>query len=644
VSGSAFTVSAMCGIAGAFRLDGADVPALPEHVLRSMTDVIEYRGPDDAGYVSGDGCSLGARRLSIIDVDGGHQPFADERGRVWAAQNGEIYNHDALREQLQARGHVLRSRCDTEVLPHLYEELGPALGEQLRGMFAVAVWDRDARRGVLIRDRLGVKPLYYAIVDGLVIFGSELKCILASGRVSAELDPEAIAAYLMLGSVPGSMTPLRQVRKLQAGERLVVARGRATVERWWSYPAPDPDPVARSSEEWAEILLDKLDESVRLRLMSDVPLGAMLSGGLDSSLIVALMARHMNEPVSTFAVGFAGEDSELPDARRVADALGADHHELEVALDTDAGELSDLIWHLDEPLADLSSLGFLPLSRLASRHVTVALSGQGADELFGGYRKHRVASLVEGWQRVPGPLRAGAAAVLGRGPGRAGRLADALQSQDTVARVLATSGLVRPELRGELFGGALSEHAGAAEAVLRDRLAGAPGAAPLEASLYLDARLGLVDDMLTYFDRASMACSLEVRVPFLDHELVELAARIPTAHKVRRLQGKHVLRQAARGHVPDFVLAKRKRGFFNEKVSTWIGADDGAIVDRLLLARDPAYGAVVDPGTVRRAVTDWRAGRSENTNLLLGLVMLELWLGDYLPRALTAGTPIRAAA
>jgi asparagine synthase (glutamine-hydrolysing) len=633
----------MCGIAGAFRLDGTDSPALPEHVLRHMTDVMAYRGPDDAGFLSADGCSLGARRLSIIDVEGGHQPFADERERVWAAQNGEIYNHADLRAGLEQRGHVLRSRCDTEVLPHLYEEHGPELVHHLRGMFAFAAWDRDARRGLLVRDRLGIKPLYYAIVDGLVIFGSELKVVLASGRISPELDPEAIAAFLTLGYVPGAMTPLRQVRKLEAGERLVVANGTATVERWWSYPAPDADPVERTTDEWAEIVLAKLDESVKLRLMSDVPLGAMLSGGLDSSLIVALMAKHMSQPVDTFAVGFAGEDSELPDARRVADALGADHHELEVALRSDPEELAKLIWHLDEPLADLSSLGFLALSELAAEHVTVALSGQGADELFGGYRKHRVASLAERWGRMPGPVRKGAGAALRRGPGRAGKLVDALDAPDPVARVLASSGFVHADLRPELFGGALAEHAGAAEAALRGRLAGAPGAAPLEAALYLDARMGLVDDMLTYFDRASMACSLEVRVPFLDHELVELCARIPTAHKVHRLQGKHVLRRAARDHVPGFVLDKRKRGFFNEAVGTWIGAAGGALVDRMLLGPDPAYAAVVDPAAVARAVREWRAGRGGNANLLLALVMLELWLSEYLPRA-TAPVPVPAAA
>jgi asparagine synthase (glutamine-hydrolysing) len=633
----------MCGIAGAFRLDGIGSPALPEHVLRRMTDVMAYRGPDDAGFVNVDGCSLGARRLSIIDVAGGHQPFGDEHGRVWAAQNGEIYNHVALREELQARGHVLRSRCDTEVLPHLYQDHGPAMAERLRGMFAVAVWDREARRGALIRDRLGIKPLYYALTEDMVVFGSELKCILASGLVGEELDPEALSAYLTLGYVPGPMTPLRQVRKLGPGERLVVENGAARVERWWSYPAPEPDPTPRSADEWAEIVLDKLDESVRLRLMSDVPLGAMLSGGLDSSLIVALMAKHMGEPVKTFAVGFAGEDSELPDARRVAEACGADHHELEVEMGTSREDLSKLIWHLDEPLADLSALGFLPLCELARSKVTVALTGQGADELFGGYRKHRVASLAGAWDRVPGPLRAAAGSALRLAPGRAGRLADALQARDPVTRLLASSAFVHGELRADLYGGALAEHAGAAQAVLDGRLSGAPGRGPLESALYLDARLGLVDDMLTYFDRASMACSLEVRVPFLDHELVELCARIPAHHKVRGLQGKHVLRLAARRHVPEFVLEKRKRGFFNEAVGGWVGAEGGALVDELLLDPNPAYGAVLERDTVARAVGEWRGGRGGNANLLLGLMMLELWLREYLPRASAANSD-RAAA
>ena len=635
----------MCGITGAFRFDGQDAPPLPEHVLRRMTDMIDYRGPDDVGLVQIEGASLGARRLSIIDVEGGHQPFANEAGRVWGAQNGEIYNHDLLRDGLRSRGHVLRSRCDTEVLPHLFEEHGPRLAEELRGMFAVAVWDADARRGVLIRDRLGVKPLYYAVVDGVVVFGSELKCLIASGLIQPTLDPEAISAYLMLGYIPAPMTPLAQVRKLMPGERLVVEGGQMRLEQYWSYPVPEADPVKRSDEEWARIVLDKLDESVKMRLMSDVPLGAMLSGGLDSSLIVALMAKHMDQPVKTYAVGLGGEDSELPDAARVAQFLGAEHHPLEVALATDSDTLERLIWHLDEPLADLSSVGFLELCKLAVSGVTVALSGQGADELFGGYRKHRVASLAEYWGRIPGPARGAAEALLARAPGRGRRLSDALASASPVDRLMASSALVHPDLRDALFDGALAEHAGAAHAVMSGHMADAPGAAPLEAAMYLDARLGLVDDMLTYFDRASMACSLEVRVPFLDHELVGLAATVPASVKVKRLQGKHVLRLAAKDLVPDFVLDKRKRGFFNESVGAWVGAEGGATVDRLLLANDPAYSQVIDPEVVRSIVARWRAGEAGHAPLLLALIMLELWLSSYLPRAFAAaGEPDRAAA
>jgi asparagine synthase (glutamine-hydrolysing) len=339
--------------------------------------------------------------------------------------------------------------------------------------------------------------------------------------------------------------------------------------------------------------------------------------------------------VETFTAGFAGEDSELPDAQRAATALGANHHELEAALRSEPDYLSRLIWHLDEPVSDLSSVGFLALCEMAASHVTVALSGQGADELFGGYLKHRVASLAEYWHRVPGAVRAGAASVLRRGPGRAGRLAEALQAGDPATRLLASSAYVHADLRGELFGGALAEHAGAAERVVRDTLMGAPGAAPLEAALYLDARLGLADGLLTYFDRTSMACSVEVRVPFLDHELVELCARIPSSHKVHRLQTKHVLREASRGLIPDFVLDKKKEGFFGNSVGSWVGAAGGALVDRVLLGPDPAYAAVIDPSAVRRAVAEWRAGRTGNEKLLLALLMLELWLSEFLPLAMT---------
>ena len=353
----------------------------------------------------------------------------------------------------------------------------------------------------------------------------------------------------------------------------------------------------------------------------------------------------MDRPVQTFAVGFAGEDSSSPTPGAWPRSAAPNTTSSRCRSRATPTTMSRLAWHLDEPLADLSSLGFLALSELASRHVTVALSGQGADELFGGYRKHRVASLAQHWGHLPRPLRTATAAAMRRGPGRAARLAEALQSQSPVARLLASSGLVHHDLRGDLFGGALAEHSDAAERIVAGHLRDAPGAAPLEAALYLDARLGLVDDMLSYFDRASMACSLEVRVPFLDHEYVELCARVPTEVKVRRLQGKHVLREAARGLVPDFVLQKRKRGFFNESVGTWLSAHDGEVVDRVLLSDSPAYEQVLDRGVVQQAVSSWRGGNVRQAPFLLSLVMLELWLGDYLPRAFAlADGPVRSAA
>ena len=399
------------------------MPVLAPGVLGRMVEVLAHRGPDDRGVFSGAGAALGVRRLSIVDVAGGHQPVAAEDGSVWAVQNGELYNHAELRRELAAGGHRFASRCDTEVLPHLYERFGVGFPERLRGKFAVAVWDERRRRGVLARDRLGVKPLYYARAGELLLFSSELKGLLASGLIAAELDYEAIDAYLDLGFFPGPHTPLRTVAKLQPGERLVVEHGRIRLERYWRYPHPQPNRQPRPREQYAHELLALLEESVRLRLMSDVPLGAMLSGGLDSSLIVALMARNLGEPVKTFSVGFAeaGPDNELAPAREVARLYATDHHELQLSYHDHQLDLPQLAWHLDEPLADLSALGFLALSQLASQHVTVALSGQGADELLGGYPRHRTASVIAMLRRLPRPVTAAGLRLAAHGPAGATR-------------------------------------------------------------------------------------------------------------------------------------------------------------------------------------------------------------------------------
>ncbi len=631
----------MCGICGVVQVGGEPRLVIEPDVLDRMTDAMTHRGPNDRGTHLEAGVALGVRRLSIVDVEGGHQPVSNEDGTVWAVQNGELYNHEDVRRELLG-GHRLASRCDTEILPHLYEEVGPAFAERVRGKFGMAVWDRRERRLVLARDRLGVKPLYYAEAGDRVVFASELKSLLASGIVETELDYEAIDAYMTFGFVPGPLTPLAAVRKLMPGERLIVDPRGLRLERYWKYPAPEPDRGA-SEDELAEELIARLDEAVRLRLMSDVPLGAMLSGGLDSSLIVALMAKHMSEPVKTFSIGFTeDEDNELADARFVADLFGTEHHELELSYTHQQVDLADLVWAMDEPVADLSSLGFLAISELAAQHVTVALSGQGADELFGGYTKHKAASLVAAWRRVPGPARALGAGALARSPLRSRRSVRTLLAADPVERLLAMSGRVDDELRSQLYRGPLATSDGGAgrRAVLP--LAHGIADDPLAATLHIDGQLALVDRMLHYFDRTSMMCSLEVRVPFLDHELVEFCARVPDSLKVRRLETKYLLKRAARDVLPRRVIHKRKLGFFQGPTAGWLQAQmDGAISD-YLLGPSPRYAEFLDRGAVERLVRAHRNHEPVDVQLLVGVLMLEVWLASYLPRA--AGAPLELPA
>jgi asparagine synthase (glutamine-hydrolysing) len=626
----------MCGICGVVQVRGRPRPVIDPAVLDWMTDVMTHRGPDDRGTYLSDGVALGVRRLSIVDVEGGHQPIANEDGQIWAIQNGELYNHLEVRKDLAAHGHILRTACDTEVLPHLYEQYGSEFPTHLRGMFGVAVWDEARQSAVIARDRLGVKPIYYALVDDLLVFASELKGLLASGLIEPRLDLDAIDAYLTFGFFPAPMTPLLGVSKLQAAHRLVVDQRGLSVERYWEYPKPQP--VARRKEELIEELLERLDVSVQMRLMSDVPLGAMLSGGIDSSMIVALMAKHMRDPVKTFSVGFAeaGEANELGVARSVAEFFGTDHHELELSLAEDAVELEDLVWYLDEPLADLSAVGFIALSELASRHVTVALSGQGADELLGGYQKYRAAALLSRWHKLPRSARVVGEWAGSFGPPRLRRAVRTLRAPGPTERLLAMSGKLDVGTRSRLLRGALSGRDGqAARDAVAARLNGVVDD-PLSTTLYVDGQLALVDDMLHYFDRASMAHSLEVRVPFLDHPFVEFCATIPPTYKVRGLTTKYVLKEAARGLIPEFVIDRPKIGFFHSAVERWFRAQAGRAVPEYLLCPNPAYEGVLDQDEVRRLVHSTGGVDPANWQLLLSILMLEIWLSKYLPRALAS--------
>ena len=628
----------MCGICGAVQIGGEPRLVVSRAALDRMTDVMTHRGPNDRGTRLGPGVALGVRRLSIVDIEGGHQPFPNEFGTIWAIQNGELYNHAELRRDLQGEGHRFTSRCDTEILPHLYERHGADFPTHLRGMFGAAVWDSLNRRLVLARDRLGIKSLYYSQVDDVVVFASELKSLLASGLVEPALDYDAIDVFLTFGFFVGAQTPLRGVSKLLPGHRLIIDGNGARSEQYWRYPEPAPA-SAVGADEAAQRLLEVLEDSVRARLMSDVPFGAMLSGGLDSSLIVALMARNSTERVKTFSVGFVedGEGNELDDARYVASALGTEHYELELSLGSDAVALEDLVWHLDEPMSDLSALGFYALSELASRHVTVALSGQGADELLGGYRKHQAAALVAAWHRLPQPLRRVGNRIALSAPARFRRPARALAAADPSERLIAMSGRVDGALRDALYRGPLAELDGGAAARAVAAIAGGIRDDPLPATLYIDAQLALPDDMLHYFDRMSMAHSLEVRVPFLDHHVVEYCATIPSHLKVRRLNRKFVLKHAARGLVPDRIIDKRKLGFFRTATDRWLRAQIDGAASAYLLDDAPCYSEFLDRETVRGLVSAQAGGDSGDIHLLLAILMLEVWLRSYVPRAATGG-------
>ncbi|MEO5574594.1 MAG: asparagine synthase (glutamine-hydrolyzing) [Gaiellaceae bacterium] len=628
----------MCGICGVVQVQGEPRPVIAAERLDWMTDLMTHRGPDDRGTFVDDGIALGVRRLSIIDVEGGHQPFSNEAGDVWAIQNGELYNHEQLRDELRGDGHNLASRCDTEILPHLYERFGDDFPMRLRGDFGLAVWDGSKRRAVLARDRAGVKPLYHAVAGDLLVFASELKSILGSGLVEPAVDADAVYLFLTFGYVPGPRTLLAGVSKLLPGHRLTVADGRVAVDEYWTHPKPQVAPERLAPAEYGERLLEELEEAVRVRLMSDVPLGAMLSGGLDSSVVVALMARNLQQPVKTFSVGFveAAEDNELADARLVAETFGTDHHELELSFAHDTVDIAELVWHLDEPVGDVSALGFLALSELTAQTVSVALSGQGADELLGGYKKHRAAALAGRWQRVPSWARGPANALAPRAPGRLNRPAQTLAAGDPVARHLAMSGRLDAGLRGELLTGPL---AGADDRLARlalDPYAVGLEDEPLAASLYLDGRLALVDALLHYFDHTSMAHSLEIRVPFLDQQVVELCATIPVDLKVRRLTTKHLLKEAVRGLVPDRVIDKQKVGFFRHAADAWFRGQMERSIKRYLLGPEPRYAAFLDPDVVRKLVAEHAGGSTQNAELLLAILMLEVWLSSYLPRAAAA--------
>ena len=610
----------MCGIAGFVGREGDRRGA--ERELAAMCRAIRHRGPDDEGHFVAPGVALGMRRLSIIDVGGGHQPIANEDGSIQVVFNGEIYNHRELRAGLATRGHRLATRSDTECLVHLYEERGDDVVHPLRGMFAFALWDARRSRLLIARDRVGIKPLYYWEWPGGLAFASELRSFLALEDFPRSLSRDAIAQYLALGYVPDPECIFAGVRKLAPGHRLSWERGSGvTVTRYWS-PVRAEVPGIDAQEARGE-LRRLLDDSVRHHLESDVPLGAFLSGGIDSSTVVALMARRMDRPVKTFSIGFDEQAfNEAPHAAEVARALGTEHTELIVRPDADA-LIEEVIRAFDEPFADSSALPTLLVSQLARREVTVALSGDGGDELFGGYTRYT--ELLGRRELAPTGVRALLGAAARRlphlVPGR-NRLVDLSRSRR--GRYAATVASPLHSSEGGIARDAIASLGAPLDALLSPWFdEAAERDFPTQMTL-VDLLTYLPGDILTKVDRASMAVSLEARVPLLDHHLVEFAVSLPSSLKLRDGTGKWILREAIRGIVPDTVLTRPKQGFALP-LARWLR---GALRHRVdsLLRSDARIAEFVDARALARIALEHRIGRRDHSAMIWRALVLELWL------------------
>jgi asparagine synthase (glutamine-hydrolysing) len=611
----------MCGLSGRFNFDGR--PVIGSEIA-AMRDVMVHRGPDGEGLFVDGPIGLGHRRLSIIDLAGGHQPLGNEDGTITIVFNGEIYNFAEIRRDLEARGHTFATRSDTEVIVHLYEEKGAACVERLRGMFAFAIWDARRRQLLLARDRLGVKPLYYAETAGSLSFASEIKSLLQAGGVTAEPDLQGLRRYLAYRHPYGNGTLFKGIRQLPPGHVLVANAAGMTVRRYWDVPVRAD---ASAPADAADAFLQLLDEAVTLRMISDVPLGAFLSGGIDSSAVTALMARHTDR-VRTFSVGFVpGEENELGWARRVADHCGADHSEFTLGSEDFFSLLQRLVWHHDEPMMFPASIPLYLLSKVSKPAATVMLAGEGADEILAGYDGNVRAYWMN---RFASPVPAVARRLMARLalPGRVGALATRAADDETqmIARTYRLAG-----------------HDALGRACRLDLPPGEDDDRSLVDEVGLSARQGSFLDKLLYFqlktylvgllmkqDKMSMAASIETRVPYLDHHLVALAFSLPDDCKVNGRRGKHLLKEACRGLLPDEVINRPKRGF-PVPIARWFREPGNPFVD-VLLDAETARDGFLDPAFVRARVDRFRAGDPISIELW-AMLNLELWRREFLTGA-----------
>ncbi len=628
----------MCGICGKLEFD-PQARVDPELIAR-MNQLILHRGPDDGGVHVDRNVGLGSRRLAIIDLTpAGHMPMSNEDGSIWITFNGEIYNYPELVPQIESRGHRLHSHSDTEAIVHLYEDFGPDCVQHLRGMFALAIWDRPRQRLLLARDRVGKKPLVYALVQNSLIFASELRCLLADPRLARQPDAEALHHFLTYQYVPAPQTGFKGVCKLPPGHLLTCERGDIRIRRYWDL---DYSPRTDVSEaEWISQIRHELREATRIRLMSDVPLGAFLSGGIDSSAVVAMMSEASPEPVKTFAIGFEeGGFDETNYARLVAQRFGTDHHEF-VVKPSAMEVLPSLVWHYGEPYADSSALPTYYVSKMTRTAVTVALNGDGGDESFGGYDRYIANGLLDRYALLPAGMRSWVARAVNRLP-------ESTNQRDwrRRARRLAAAAALPPERR---YGRLICYFDNDAKAQLyseswRAQLAGcdsfrlledwyARAAAPDFAgrTLFVDVMTYLPEDLLVKVDIASMAVSLEARSPFLDHKVMELAAHIPSQLKIRGMTTKYILKKAMEGILPPEIIHRDKQGF-GVPIGRWFRTEMRDLAYDILLAPRAIGRGYFRRDAVAALLDDHVAGRMDHGPRIWALLTLELWHRTYIDR------------
>jgi asparagine synthase (glutamine-hydrolysing) len=625
----------MCGIVGIVRNDKSEVD---QALLGRMCAAIRHRGPDDDGFYFNQSVGLGMRRLAIIDLKSGQQPIHNQDRTAWIVFNGEIYNYRELRQKLEKLGHAFYTNSDTEAIVHAYDQYGADCPNHLRGMFAFGIWDERTQELFIARDRVGKKPLLYALVNGQFVFGSEFSALLQHPDIGKDLDFEALNQYLSFMCVPAPLTAYQAIRKLEPGHRLRYRKGDLKIERYWQ---PDfSNKLDISEEEAGERTIEILREAVKVRLMSEVPLGAFLSGGIDSSAVVALMAEESSTPVKTFSIGFEEQDfSELHHARRVAQHVGADHHEFIVRPDA-LEVLPILVEHYGEPYADSSAIPTYYVARETRKHVTVALNGDGGDESFAGYERYAAMRLAERYLRIPAVLRDSvvrqAIDLMPSSETRRGRIRDLKRfiqsaSLPKVERYLGWVSVFDGEAKQELYTENFTRQTqgDSAATMLDPWFARANGSGIVDASLLTDIMTYLPNDLLVKVDIATMANSLEARSPFLDHHVIEFAASLPEKYKLRRLTTKYLLKQMLRKLLPAENLHRRKMGF-GVPIGHWLRGKLQPLLRETLLAEASLKRGLFKPEAVKHLVELHTRGERDFSPKLWTLLMLELWFQRFI--------------